>query len=736
MLQIKTQSSNLLMALFLLSLSLAIFTVDSIAETSANLLQNPGAETGSLSPWTICDCDSDGSANCFEVTEKDGDVTPKSGSYFFAGYKDNAGGSAAQTIDLSTYTDKNAKVRFSGYLRALGTDSKDFARLEMTFLKSDGLVSDTPTKKSKDVKSDSWTSTSISASIPSDAAKVEVKMHADQGGSGGGVDAYFDDLKLVVEWAQAGGGSSVDALDFGDLYVYAKDYDNGAEAYNKEQTKQIPIQNTGEEGSKLNWEITDDTPDDGVLTLPDGVKVSLVSPLSGSLDSGAKATITVWLMPTSEGSFSGTLNVLVGDETNSITLSAVVHSTPRVTFENLTHPNNNSINIGPNEKTTLNVKSANPSFPGAGIGKYQWQYAEGDLAPDLKRWSTTSADAPEKEFIFPQAMNYTIYCRMVDSNGVAGDYEGISVRVWNKPEITGGAGSSWYNMDSYFFGVVNQPLFLKAEVDENGNESIAKTVWTMDDEEIGIAPGSPGMVCDIYQVPPNALSSYSLNNYERYVKDEGVKVIEEKKDSLRTLTFLDVPFGSHVLRPCVAYDGQRVIAAIDEPTLNRLLATRRGGPNLSDDAYFQKLTEGMPRMGTALSFMRSGSPSGFGDVVRSLDDSESSATWKLMDVLESLSDIEGDMASVTVYRDDGILKVTSQPLKGVDHALRAGAGLSQSVGARSLIAPGIAAIAIPGVVKAQTNDWRVDIDMQAMADTIRTLVIRLADSLPSDETDD
>lgn len=254
-----------------------------------------------------------------------------------------------------------------------------------------------------------------------------------------------------------------------------------------------------------------------------------------------------------------------------------------------------------------------------------------------------------------------------------------------------------------------------------------------------VIPGSADTTSSLKVLPALLLRTKDATIYNaiaKSVKDEGVKVIEEKKDSLRTLTFLDVPFGSHVLRPCVAYDGQRVIAAIDEPTLNRLLATRRGGPNLSDDAYFQKLTEGMPRMGTALSFMRSGSPSGFGDVVRSLDDSESSATWKLMDVLESLSDIEGDMASVTVYRDDGILKVTSQPLKGVDHALRAGAGLSQSVGARSLIAPGIAAIAIPGVVKAQTNDWRVDIDMQAMADTIRTLVIRLADSLPSDETDD
>ena len=433
---------NLLTVIFLImTLSLAIFATDSIAKKTENLLTNPGAESGSLSPWVMCDCDSKSPDNCFEVTTKDGKVTPKSGTYFFAGHSDKAGGAAKQTIDLSSYTDKKAKVKFSGYLRGIGTGSKDFARLEITFLKSDGSESDTPTKTSKKVKSDSWTSTSISASMPSDAVKVEAKMHADQGGSGGGVDAYFDNLKLVVEWAEAGGsigtgddgtgatGGTVSSLDFGNLYVFDEEYDNGAKAYNKKQSKKLQIESTGEEGSTLSWEITDDIPDDSDLTLPAGVFISEASPLSGSLNPGAKSTITVWLMPTTEGSFSATLKVKMGDNTQDIPLTATVHSTPRVIFENLTHPGNNSINIGPNQKTTLNVKSTNPSFPGAGIGKYQWQYAEGDLAPDLNRWSQTGKDAPEKDFIFPQAMNYTIYCRMADDNGVATDYEGISVRV-------------------------------------------------------------------------------------------------------------------------------------------------------------------------------------------------------------------------------------------------------------------------------------------------------------------
>ena len=97
--QLHSLNINFLAVTFLLiSLSLAIFTTDSIATRTDNLIRNPGAEDGT-SYWVGSEL-----AYYSQVGADDGDkVTPRNGNYFFAFNDDIDSASASQTIDVSQY---------------------------------------------------------------------------------------------------------------------------------------------------------------------------------------------------------------------------------------------------------------------------------------------------------------------------------------------------------------------------------------------------------------------------------------------------------------------------------------------------------------------------------------------------------------------------------------------------------------------------------------------------------
>ena len=293
---------------------------------------------------------------------------------------------------------------------------------------------------------------------------------------------------------------STSSLNFGNLYDSDRD---GAEEYNKKQTKKVRVKNNGDPNTKLDWEIT------GV---PSNVNVSTTS---GSLSAGSEKEITVSVNPDSSGNFSGSFKI----NDTTISLSANVYGTPNVTYQNA-KGSNNKINVGPNSKVTLEVKSGNPSFPSATIKEYEWQDVKGDSLPDSNKWTPSSES--KKDFLYSQSVEYTVYCRMVDNNGVATKHASIPLRVWNAPEITEGAGDSWYGLGKYFVSVRNQPLFLQAETDLNGNKSIVKYEWKRDDKVIAISPGSQGLACVIYPVSSSSLASYNLTNFENYVKNNNI----------------------------------------------------------------------------------------------------------------------------------------------------------------------------------------------------------------------
>jgi len=493
-----------MVVVLVITLSLAIFAVDSFAKKTANLLTNPGAETGSLSPWVMTDCDSTAPDDCFKVNPGTHGVKARSGNNHFGGDGDDVGGAAKQVIDLSQYATYisagSVKATFSGYMRGIGTDARDFAQLKLNFLRADGSSIGTEKETTK-VKATGWTYKDIVVtSIPKDARKIEAKMYAGQGGSGGTVDGYFDDLILTLEWSEANSYISPTSLKFGDIYCSKR---NGAKAYNEKQTKTITIKNSGDKGSVLDWKVTGE-PSSATL-----------SKTSGRVNKSSEEKITVWVNPASSGSFSSSFKI----NDTTISLSATVYDTPKVTPASDTG-SNNKVNMGPNDSVKLKVKSGNPTFPEATIKEYEWQDVQGDTPPDTNRWAKSKGT--EKEFLFSQSVIYTVYCRMVDSNGVATDYTKIPIRVWKAPDITGGAGTSWYGMGKYFVGVVNQPLLLQAEADLNGNKAIAKYVWKENDEIIAVSPGGAGLVGEFFPISSTGVSSYNLTNFESYVSNNDI----------------------------------------------------------------------------------------------------------------------------------------------------------------------------------------------------------------------
>ena len=262
--------------------------------------------------------------------------------------------------------------------------------------------------------------------------------------------------------------------DFGNLY-----FSNlpGATDYNKGQTRTIRLKNTGDSDTTLKWEIS-------------GVTGVNFSRTSGTLGKDQEVSITVWLNPPegSPSSFSKTItitgktnqsNVDVGSR--SFSVSAKVYGTPdNVSHQKPAKGSNNKVNVTVDESTEFGVSSGNPLFPGAKIKGYQWQDVRGTNQPDNNRWQFTSG--AKKNFRFSDAVDYTLYCRMVDTNSVSSAHVSIPIRAWKRPIVKSAPPSpdnvDWF--DNTYAGVVNKLIKLQADANLNGNESIAKYIWLND----------------------------------------------------------------------------------------------------------------------------------------------------------------------------------------------------------------------------------------------------------------
>ncbi len=158
---------------------------------SANLLANPGAETGNLSGWAQS---SSGQKKWFNAGVSTGGGYPeaRTGSWYFVP-GDSAKDELYQDVDISSYT--SGKFTFSAWMRDYTDSHGDQSSIRMEMLDANGKVL---AKKASDIvtKTTKWTNRSITLSVVSSAKRVRVILVSERK-SGVDCDSYFDDMSLV-----------------------------------------------------------------------------------------------------------------------------------------------------------------------------------------------------------------------------------------------------------------------------------------------------------------------------------------------------------------------------------------------------------------------------------------------------------------------------------------------------------------------------------------------------------
>ena len=177
--------------------------------------------------------------------------------------------------------------------------------------------------------------------------RVRVYQHGNYGGDYADFTEDVSDLRdhgwndkissLKIYWPIT--KISPTSLSFGHLYRSDRD---GAADHNEDQAQTITIENDGVWGTTLHWEAHD---------IPEGVHVSTTSGVLG--DNNRSEDITVWLNPSSSGSFSDNFKI----DNRTVQLSATVHGTPTVTFVGASKDpgGTDEVAIGVNDRVNLAV---------------------------------------------------------------------------------------------------------------------------------------------------------------------------------------------------------------------------------------------------------------------------------------------------------------------------------------------------------------------------------------------
>ena len=174
------------------------------AQTTSNLLTNPGAETGDLTDWTVGGNSNPGVDN----GSFDGGINPHTGNYDFYGHT-GSDGSLTQNVSLVGVQGLTAAGLDSGLLSAnlsfweqglnQGTTSDD-AQVSLTFLDASGGTLSTFTTPEVDSHLGSWQEFAASTLIPTGTRSIDYSMlfvrHA-----GSDLDGFVDDNNLSVSSA-------------------------------------------------------------------------------------------------------------------------------------------------------------------------------------------------------------------------------------------------------------------------------------------------------------------------------------------------------------------------------------------------------------------------------------------------------------------------------------------------------------------------------------------------------
>ena len=463
----------------IVSLILAFWATDTLADTD-NLLENPGAEDGK-SGWNWSNSTSGGSTSY--ITDSDtGEivVSPHGGSRFFyvRGPKDTASCFIFQDVDVSSYAKYidagDVKAKLIGY--AYPEDDRDSLEFKLHFRKGGSTEKEHTKSVGKDVK---WHEITIDESIPSGMREIRVELKGSISGTSGILDAYFDDISLTLGPLPAP-AVSTSSLNFGNLYVYDKK-NSSAKDFNDSKKQTLTIKNTGNVGTTLDWD----------LEAPAEVEVS---PDSGSIARSQSVKVTV--NPSTTGSYSKTIKIKTDAGDKTITLKATVYDTPTTTYVGPAKGTNDKVNVGLEIFTTFEADSPEPLFPGAKVRGYQWQIARKQNDPDDAGWvPSAGGSAAQKKLQFDEAIEWTVYARMVDDNGVGSHHHvAIPVRAWHRPtvkdappesaipaaasEIVQAGKVNW--LEDKYVGVINKPTKLQADGSAEGDTVIKEYHWDFD----------------------------------------------------------------------------------------------------------------------------------------------------------------------------------------------------------------------------------------------------------------
>lgn len=196
----RKQYGRVLSLAFLLAMAVCLFSLlmpeDAMAQTTANLLVNPGAEKGDLSGWT----DSSGE-KCWRIGYE-GSIegwkhpAPHSGKYYFmTGWPSEAGKKRFLYQEVNIPVSDRGTVSFNGYLGGYGHDDEGGFKLEL--LNSSGKVISTASSQMYKCDFGQWRSISLTLGATKDAVKARVSLIGELH-EGDEADAYFDDLSLTV----------------------------------------------------------------------------------------------------------------------------------------------------------------------------------------------------------------------------------------------------------------------------------------------------------------------------------------------------------------------------------------------------------------------------------------------------------------------------------------------------------------------------------------------------------
>jgi hypothetical protein len=167
------------------------------AQTSSNLLVNPGAETGDLTGWSI-----GGPANAFvDAGTFDPGINPLSGNYDFVGgggsHPTGPTGTLTQNVSLTGFTTAAiANVSFAEQGLNQGPTS-DNGYVSLQFLSSSNAVIGSASAPVIDSHGLQWEMWSGSFAIPDGTASINYTMNFTRN-VGSDLDAFFDNNSLTV----------------------------------------------------------------------------------------------------------------------------------------------------------------------------------------------------------------------------------------------------------------------------------------------------------------------------------------------------------------------------------------------------------------------------------------------------------------------------------------------------------------------------------------------------------